>query len=185
MVSGNFTKNLFWWKMHEMSRSSHKTSFFQTLPLCMGIARVNLLKMFFARMYINVQCYRESHVWQPSTPMGVELIYNIFLCSEMHEISRSAQKGQLANPPSPLEGWEINFSLKLLARNWMKCPDLYREIILPSPILIGIVIRWGSNSPKIVFEQKIQICTENLHSLTPTPHGSGMGSMYNLLLGII
>ena len=32
-VSGNFTKKLFWWKMHEMSRCAHKTSFLPTIPL--------------------------------------------------------------------------------------------------------------------------------------------------------
>ena len=50
---------------------------------------------------------------------------------------------------------------------------------------------WGSGwmgfkSLQIVFQQKIQICTENSHSLTPTLHGSGMESMcIFFLLGII
>ena len=57
--------------------------------------------------------------------------------------------------------------------------------MFPTPTLIGIAVGWGSNPPQIVLEQNTQIHTENSCSPIPTPHGSGMGTMYNFLLGII
>ena len=70
---------LFWWKVHETSKSVHKTSF-SNPSLLIGLVGVNLLTTVFARKYIKCPELCRKVTFAQFHPHEDGSIYKIFVC---------------------------------------------------------------------------------------------------------
>ena len=99
---------------------------------------IKLKKRFFARNYIVSRAIAKGHVCQPPPSWGCRygwraLLTKHFLLWIQRNVQICKEKSCLPIHHPSFYGGGGLLPQKCLARNGMKCPDLQRKIILPTP----------------------------------------------------